>query len=91
MQYYTTSEQYQAVEWNVTATYNGTSNSTIITPDMLRYSPDSSDIQSDLVTIVLDTETQAEKFPVSTFIISSFVAVVAGFFGLRFGNQRRKR
>jgi len=36
-------------------------------------------------------ETQAEKFPVSTFIISSFVAVVAGFFGLRFGNQRRKR
>jgi hypothetical protein len=36
-------------------------------------------------------EKQAEKFPVSTFIISSFVAVVAGFFGLRFGNQRRKR
>jgi hypothetical protein len=45
------------VEWNVTATYNGTSNSTIITPDMLRYSPDSADIQSDLVTIVLGVDT----------------------------------
>jgi hypothetical protein len=49
-------ELYQAVEWNVTATYNGTSNSTIITPDMLRYSPDSADIQSDLVSIVLDVD-----------------------------------
>jgi hypothetical protein len=48
----------------------------------------------DVTGLVNDTytiETQAEKFPVSTFIISSFVAVVAGFFGLRFGNQRRKR
>jgi hypothetical protein len=56
MKYYTSSAQTEYVEWNVTATYDGTSNSTIITPDMLRYSPDSSNIQSDLVSIVLDVD-----------------------------------
>jgi hypothetical protein len=45
-----------SITYNVTATYNGTSNSTIITPDMLVYSPDSSNIQSDLVSIVLDVD-----------------------------------
>jgi hypothetical protein len=90
MQYYTTSEQYQAVEWNVTATYNGTSNSTIITPDMLRYSPDSADIQSDLVTIVLGVDTTEEK---QTSAVS-FVAVVftgLSFVGLHFANRFRRR
>lgn len=90
MQYYTTSEQYQAVEWNVTATFNGTLNSTIITPDMLRYSPDSADIQSDLVTIVLGVDTTEEK---QTSAVS-FVAVVftgLSFVGLHFANRFRRR
>ncbi|WP_407356795.1 DNRLRE domain-containing protein [Methanolobus sp. WCC5] len=56
MRYYTSSPQTEYVEWNVTATYGNESNSTIITPDMLRYSPDSSDIQSDEVVLILDVE-----------------------------------
>jgi hypothetical protein len=75
------------VEWNVTATYDGTSNSTIITPDMLRYSPDSADIQSDLVTVTLDVTVSEDHD-------NEYVAVVfAGlsFVGLYFANRFRRR
>jgi parallel beta-helix repeat protein len=87
MKYWDTSMQTDYVEWNVTATYDGTSNSTIITPDMLVYSPDSSNIQSDLVTLTLDVTVSEDHD-------NEYVAVVfAGlsFVGLYFANRFRRR
>lgn len=60
MSYYTSSPQSAYVQWDVTATKNGQSQTITITPDMLAYSPDSSDIQSTLVTLTLDVEGHGE-------------------------------
>jgi len=68
MEYYTTSGQTEYVEWNITATKDGETDTATITPDMLRYSPDSSDSQSDEVILILDVEGTGE----AEFIITDF-------------------
>ncbi|WP_094226925.1 DNRLRE domain-containing protein [Methanolobus psychrotolerans] len=81
--YYTTTGQSQDVTWTVTATKDGETDTATITPDMLVYSPDSSDSQSTLVTLTLDVDGESGS--------GGFIAIVGAFILAAgyFWNRRR--
>ena len=74
--WYTTSAQSSGVEWNVTATYDNVSSSTVVTPSMLIYSPNSSNIQSELVTIVLPIDNNNNAIVISIMITSVMASAI---------------